>query len=1387
MIKNVDEGEADPDDPLVYTIEYENIGTGWASLVEILDTIPEHTTFVSATGTYTFSGDDYTWFIGDLAPGASGAITITVKVDLRTDDRTVLHNEAWLDWADANGNYYPKIYDYADSIVTAPILTFSKSTSTGTADPGDEVVYSLRYENIGSGIATLVVIEDIIPISHVTLTVASPMYDGVSGAIYSWIIRDVLPGESGEITVTVEVDVGVADQTLLHNVGTLYWADANGNYYPEIDDFANVFVTAPILEMSKEASVNEADPGDTIVFTLEYNNLGTGWASLVEIVDTLPAHVTFVSATAGYTESGNTYTWFIGDVQDGGGGIVEITVTVNVPTDDRTHLYNSATLDWADANGNYYTQLFDDAEVYVTAPILSFSKEANATTAYPLEPIVYTLEYENSGSGWATGVVIVDTISPNTNFVDSTPGYTSSVDNEYTWDIGDLRPGESGEILITVTVKDATPDTTELENFATLDWADANGNSYPQLDGYALVTVTAPIIVLDKTADKTSVNPGDILTFTLNYKNIGTGSKWGFFMDDTVPAFTTFVSADPWYTSVEGNTYRWDIGRLYPGTDEDIIFTVQVDAYTPDQTIIRNDIGNVFVEIPVTAPVMDITKTANRSEANPGDLIEYTITYENTGTGNATGVMVKDILPEDTILVSSSIPYTAFLGNTFEFFIDFVLAGSFTTFTITVMVTPGTADKTLLHNEATLDYADVNGNFYPQEMDFADVTVTAPLIVMSKEASVEEGTPSDPITYTIEYENLGTGDASSVTVIDILPLEVTYVSATPAPVYVVGNVLTWDIDDVPSGGFGRITVEVYITPRTWDQTVLHNVATLDYSDKNDNFIEQLSDDADVIVIAPVMTIDKEGGEITEEAYLVTDVRLRVAGEKWHDVKLWLFKGEEEVGYVRIVREPGDPDDQSKTIEGVTIDLMTDTYSALVQYTPFDDPVNGQWWGADPAWIIFETEYGDEVRLHHTFNVRHPDTWNWTVDDFRPYLVNLPINLKYTISYTIDYANIGTGDATNVWIYDDIPTGTTLEFSSPLPDSIIGDTVGWNIDYVPSGGSGTIFVDISFTFGNVIVKNWYPSGKILQNTATMDYHDTNGNLVEQLSDCTEVLVYVPSVLKKPKTAHYTPIYQGAGADAPENLIIRMGDSSVFLADKFLSIYEDTLYGLPSGTSGITQISDEVASTDYRILHIYLSHNPYANEPIPEITETEEIPQKIEVELPQQISMEDLPEIKLDTVVEPAIYVDVPLMIIEPVVLKPKVTISETVFESPILPKIPVNNEPKEVLVSIILEDSTSESDLTEEVEDTVVQVKVVFEEPEESKIEIVEITVENVPSEESSNDETQESHDISNLAPVVEVVSRAYLNSVYINMAVVWFVVITLIAGLFVSYKIRKRR
>ena len=65
--------------------------------MEIVDTIPADTTFVSATPSpSSSSGDEYTWTIGDLGPGASGTIEITVTVDVGTPDQTLLHNVATL-------------------------------------------------------------------------------------------------------------------------------------------------------------------------------------------------------------------------------------------------------------------------------------------------------------------------------------------------------------------------------------------------------------------------------------------------------------------------------------------------------------------------------------------------------------------------------------------------------------------------------------------------------------------------------------------------------------------------------------------------------------------------------------------------------------------------------------------------------------------------------------------------------------------------------------------------------------------------------------------------------------------------------------------------------------------------------------------------------------------------------------------------------------------------------------------------------------------------------------------------------------------------------------------------------------------------------------------
>lgn len=85
------------------------------------------------------------------------------------------------------------------------------------------------------------------------------------------------------------------------------------------------------ITLTKSASVANAESGNTVTFTIQYQNTGTGNASNVTITDVVPAGSTLVtgSITGGGTLSGGTITWPIGSVASGGSGSVSFRVTVN--------------------------------------------------------------------------------------------------------------------------------------------------------------------------------------------------------------------------------------------------------------------------------------------------------------------------------------------------------------------------------------------------------------------------------------------------------------------------------------------------------------------------------------------------------------------------------------------------------------------------------------------------------------------------------------------------------------------------------------------------------------------------------------------------------------------------------------------------------------------------------------------------------------------------------------------------------------------------------------------------------------------------------------------------------------------------------------------------
>jgi PKD repeat protein len=170
------------------------------------------------------------------------------------------------------------------------------------------------------------------------------------------------------------------------------------------------------------------------------------------------------------------------------------------------------------------------------------------------------------------------------------------------------------------------------------------------------------------------------------------------------------------------------------------------------------------------------------------------------------------------------------------------------------------------------------------------------------------------------------------------------------------------------------------------------------------------DDGLAVTVVSTIVVNNVAPAATLEAYVFLSFTLRAAGEKWHDVEMHILEDGADIGYARVVRYPGSPDDQSVTLSRVKCHV-TKEITVRVLYTPFDDPINGQTNGANPAWILVRFEDDTMIELHHTFGVQHPETWEWNVG-INQYLVGHEITFEAT---AIDP---GSDDLTFSWVWGD---------------------------------------------------------------------------------------------------------------------------------------------------------------------------------------------------------------------------------------------------------------------------------------------------------------------------------------------------------------------------------
>jgi serine protease AprX len=174
---------------------------------------------------------------------------------------------------------------------------------------------------------------------------------------------------------------------------------------------------------------------------------------------------------------------------------------------------------------------------------------------------------------------------------------------------------------------------------------------------------------LTKTASVPSVEPGDLITYTLNITHVHEVSPTtNVVLTDTLPLGATFVSATSPYTQT-GDTIQWGFPSLDAMETRSVDLSVRVDitatgSITNANYAVHSDqVAQVRGE-PVTtllepSNMLLLNKEASASLVFPGDFITYTLTVTNANQFTpTTHVVLTDTLPTGTTFVSATLPYT---------------------------------------------------------------------------------------------------------------------------------------------------------------------------------------------------------------------------------------------------------------------------------------------------------------------------------------------------------------------------------------------------------------------------------------------------------------------------------------------------------------------------------------------------------------------------------------------------------------------------------------------------------------------------------------------------------------------------------------------------------
>jgi len=425
------------------------------------------------------------------------------------------------------------------------------SPTTHAANPGDTVVASHTLTNAQNA-------DD-------TFTVTAASSSGWTAAVFRDVNGDGLldagdqpwtgavgipAGASAAVLVVVEVPAAALPGTI-EPVTVTARSATDPAVQAALEDTITVAAATAVV-LTKQVDRPTASAGDVLSYTIGYTASGTAGATNAVLTDAIPGGTSYVAGSltwngvpltdASGDDAGQVAAGVIvvqlGNLADGAAGALGFRATVEPGAGPSVR--NVALAEYGTGVG-LDTAVSDTAVTSIQ--ILDLALEKLLQTTGPVQygdVIDYRLTYGNPSTAVdARNVVLVDTLPAGVAYESAVPAAQVS-GSVLSWPLGDLAPGATGAVQLTVRVTHAGPDTLAVRNLATLT-GDNTATATAAATTIVVVNQSAVTLGLTKSAGLLEVGLGEVAPFTLAVENAGAAPLTDVTVRDSLPEGGRYV------------------------------------------------------------------------------------------------------------------------------------------------------------------------------------------------------------------------------------------------------------------------------------------------------------------------------------------------------------------------------------------------------------------------------------------------------------------------------------------------------------------------------------------------------------------------------------------------------------------------------------------------------------------------------------------------------------------------------------------------------------------------------------------------------------------------------------------------------------------------------